>query len=220
MHMLAVNRGAWHPLGRTLGIFVEACNKPFSRGHVALASADARVEPVAHFNLLSDPRDLSRMTRALVALHRLAETPEIKAASNLAFPAGHGETSRDLSVVSAKTYLRMAAGAALMDLSPATRAWMMRRHVAPGATLEKIVTDERVLEDWVRARAYGGWHASGTCRMGGDGDPMAVLDGAGRVRGLEGIRVADASAMPSLPAANTNIPTIMIAEKIADKMTI
>ena len=52
--------------------------------------------------------------------------------------------------------------------------------------------------------------------MGADDDPMAVTDSAGRVRGVNGLRVVDASIFPVVPCANTNFPTIMAAEKIAD----
>jgi 5-(hydroxymethyl)furfural/furfural oxidase len=51
--------------------------------------------------------------------------------------------------------------------------------------------------------------------MGRADDPLAVTDGSGRVIGVQGLRVADASIMPSVPCANTNLPTIMIGEKIA-----
>jgi len=54
--------------------------------------------------------------------------------------------------------------------------------------------------------------------MGADGDPMAVTDAQGRVRGVEGLRVVDASIFPVVPCANTNFPTLMTAEKIADVM--
>jgi 5-(hydroxymethyl)furfural/furfural oxidase len=54
--------------------------------------------------------------------------------------------------------------------------------------------------------------------MGSDDDPMAVTDPAGRVRGVEGLRVVDASIFPVVPCANTNIPTLMLAEKIAEAM--
>ncbi|GAC1537896.1 MAG: GMC family oxidoreductase N-terminal domain-containing protein [Polyangiales bacterium] len=58
-----------------------------------------------------------------------------------------------------------------------------------------------------------GYHPSGTVPMGPDGDPRAALDGRGRVRGVEGLFVADASIMPTIPSANTNLPTLMIGEK-------
>jgi choline dehydrogenase-like flavoprotein len=61
-----------------------------------------------------------------------------------------------------------------------------------------------------------GQHLSGTCKMGPDNDGMAVVDQYGRVHGIEGLRVADASIMPDCIRANTNLTTIMIGERIAD----
>jgi choline dehydrogenase len=54
--------------------------------------------------------------------------------------------------------------------------------------------------------------------MGADNDPLAVLDGALRVRGVQNLRVADASAMPAITSGNTQAPTVMIAEKAAEMM--
>ena len=68
-------------------------------------------------------------------------------------------------------------------------------------------------EAYVRQWGGIGYHAVGTCRMGPDGDPLAVLDPKLRVRGVSGLRVIDASVMPEPVSANTNAPTIMIAEK-------
>src|SRR6185295_12877594 len=96
------------------------------------------------------------------------------------------------------------------------RRWLVRNRISPGVDIDDLMRDERALEAWVRDKIYGSWHASGTCRMGADGDPMAVLDPGCRVRGVEGLRVVDASVMPTIPVANTNITTIMIAEKAAD----
>jgi choline dehydrogenase len=74
-------------------------------------------------------------------------------------------------------------------------------------------TDEE-LEQLIRTHAGVGFHPVGSCRMGGDAE--SVVDPQLRVRGVGGLRVIDASVMPLLPSANTNAPTIMIAERGAD----
>jgi 5-(hydroxymethyl)furfural/furfural oxidase len=84
--------------------------------------------------------------------------------------------------------------------------------------MSSVLTNERALNDFIRANVFGVWPASGTCRMGDARERSAVTDAEGRVHGAHGLRVVDASLMPRLPSANTNIPTIMIAEKIADAM--
>jgi choline dehydrogenase-like flavoprotein len=67
-------------------------------------------------------------------------------------------------------------------------------------------TQERGAEDY---------HPVGTCKMGPADDPRAVVDARGQVHGLEGLYVADASIMPVIPRANTNVPTLIVAEKLA-----
>jgi choline dehydrogenase len=82
-------------------------------------------------------------------------------------------------------------------------------------TDEELASDE-LLDEWLRHNSGTSHHVSGTCKMGPDSDPMAVVDQRLRVRGVEGLRVADASVMPDCIRANTNATTLMIAEKLAD----
>ena len=85
--------------------------------------------------------------------------------------------------------------------------------------LVELVKDEAALAEHIRENVAGMFHVAGTCKMGADNDPDAVVDPCGRVRGFDGLRVVDASIMPTVPRANTNIPTIMVAEKISAAMT-
>jgi choline dehydrogenase len=86
------------------------------------------------------------------------------------------------------------------------------RELKPGAH----VSGRDQLEDALRERVELIYHPVGTCRMGAADDEGAVVDPQLRVRGLEGLRVIDASVMPLIPGGNTNAPTIMVAERAAD----
>jgi choline dehydrogenase len=86
---------------------------------------------------------------------------------------------------------------------------VLARHVTGRLTPELHTDEER--RRYIRETTGIGWHASGTCRMGGD--RQSVLDPRLRVRGLGGLRVADASIMPTVTSGNTNAPTMMIGEK-------
>jgi choline dehydrogenase-like flavoprotein len=80
------------------------------------------------------------------------------------------------------------------------------------------VESDDALDAFIRKTAITVHHPAGTCRMGSPADPLAVTDDEGRVLGVQGLRVVDASLMPDLTSGNINAPVIMIAEKIADRI--
>ena len=84
--------------------------------------------------------------------------------------------------------------------------------------LDSDLESDEALDDWMMREATTGQHISGTCKMGPASDPMAVVDQYGKVHGLEGLRVVDASIMPDCVRANTNVTSIMIGERVADLM--
>ena len=86
--------------------------------------------------------------------------------------------------------------------------------IAPGPDVPD--RDDAAIDAWVRQHAESAYHPSCTCAMGAPEDPHAVTDGEGRVYGVEGLRVVDASIMPRIVNGNLNAPTIMMAEKVAD----
>lgn len=85
--------------------------------------------------------------------------------------------------------------------------------VAP--TKDDLMTDV-ALDEWNMREVSTSHHSSSTCKMGPESDPMAVVDQYGRVHGIEGLRVADASIMPDCIRANTNVTTMVIGERVAD----
>ena len=84
--------------------------------------------------------------------------------------------------------------------------------LAPGADVQS----DAEIDAFVREQGESAYHPSCTCRMGPDSDPSAVVDGEGRVHGLAGLRVIDASIMPDIVSGNLNAPTIMLTEKLSD----
>jgi 5-(hydroxymethyl)furfural/furfural oxidase len=198
-----------------MGSLVICVNKSYSRGQVRLAD-DPRAEPFVDLNMVSDGRDLRRLVDAYKLMYRIMESAEVKAVTNFWFPAGYSDAVRKISVKSPSNWVKTAVAAAIFGGSPASRAWLARQRFGSPERIHELVMDDDAIADWVKSAVYSGWHVAGSCRMGGDGDRLAVLDGRCRVRGIEGLSVVDASAMPTIPSANTNITTIALAEKAAD----
>ncbi|GLI21222.1 5-(hydroxymethyl)furfural/furfural oxidase [Xanthobacter flavus] len=215
LYATASARAGWHGLGRRLGLYFLWCNRPKSSGSVRLVSGDPRAYPEADLNLLDDPSDLARMKAGVRTLFSLLVCETLNPDAGDVFPAAFSPFVKRLSRVSRTNALLAEALGALLDVPAALRQMALKRFMSGGVSMAEIVSDEARLEAFIRGSVFGVWHASGTCRLGAPDDPQAVLDPTGKVIGSENIYVADASAMPRLPTANTNIPVLMIAEKIA-----
>ena len=81
---------------------------------------------------------------------------------------------------------------------------------------DEVLASDDALDSWIRQTVGTSRHVSGTCRIGPDADPLAVTDQQCRVRGVQGLWVADSSIMPQVTRANTNATAIMIGERVAD----
>jgi 5-(hydroxymethyl)furfural/furfural oxidase len=219
MALTVSNKSAWHAIGDRIAVITLWVNKTFSEtGQVKLASTDWRKEPDVDFNLLSDHRDLLRLTHGFRQIAALHELPPLQAITSDAFPASFTDKIRQVGTYNTKNKVLTRIGATLMDGPGFLRQFIMRGFIMESAGLVKALRDDEALEQYIKRAAVGVWHCSCSCRMGSEDDPMAVTDEQGRVRGVQGLRVVDASIFPVVPCANTNFPTMMVAEKIADTM--
>jgi 5-(hydroxymethyl)furfural/furfural oxidase len=217
MFAVCVDKSAWHPVGEQIGSLLLAVYKTYSEtGQVKLASADWRREPIVEFNLLSDRRDLERLMDAFRRVGRMQMSPALQDVTSDPFPATYSERVKKIGEVTARNRMITGALAKLMDGPAALRRYLIDNVIVEGDGFDELMRDDDKLEAFTRKAAIGVWHASCTCRMGADDDPRAVTDTAGKVRGVGGLRVVDASLFPTVPCANTNFPTLMVAEKIAD----
>ena len=212
MYAFAVPRASWHPLGGRIGAVSVFVHKPYSRGWVEVTSPDPTVMPRVDFNLLSDPRDFARLVAGARFMLRQFTHPALARATTAVFLPSGGHANA-LNRPSVRNWAISWVANLLFDLGPAAR----RRLLAPQLVDPAALADDREgLERVVRETAACVHHPTGTCRIGRDQDPMAVLDARCNVRGVRGLRVADASIMPTIVCAGTHLTAIMIGEKVAD----
>nr|WP_315464398.1 GMC family oxidoreductase N-terminal domain-containing protein [uncultured Rhodoferax sp.] len=157
-------------------------------------------EPVPEHGIAIGPCFLRPKSRGSVRLRSaMAQDPAL-------FDAGAFSDEEDLHL------LVRGVRKGIEILGAPALAKLIRRRALPEPGIEK---DEEALKDYVRQTAKTVFHPVGTAKMGPASDRMAVLDPELRVRGTQCLRVADASAMPTLVSGNTNAPTMMIAERAA-----
>jgi 5-(hydroxymethyl)furfural/furfural oxidase len=204
---------AWHALGRRLASLAPVLQKPASRGSVSLDERDPQGTPRIEFNFLSDERDMSRLTSAFHLAAEIFDSAPVRSICGQAFALTNASRLMRYNAVTRSNTLRARAAATVTDASLRVGLALLRRFA-------KVETSAAIrangdTEDFIRSSVTGTGHVCGTCRMGGAEDRFAVCDEHARVHGVSGLRVADASLMPSVPSGNTHIPTVMVAEKVA-----
>jgi 5-(hydroxymethyl)furfural/furfural oxidase len=166
--------------------------------------------------MLEDPRDAPRLLKAGRIVERLLADPSVAASYDDAFLLPPTMALNQFNRPGFVGGLLAAAAKATLNVPSQIGRALISQAIRPGRwfanrTERVALTDEEIL-----GAAVPMAHPAGTCTIGREDDPKAVVDSTCRVIGVQNLRVVDASVMPRLPAANTNLPTIMIAERAAD----
>jgi 5-(hydroxymethyl)furfural/furfural oxidase len=218
MYVNIQSKTSWSALGERIGNFAPALWKPAGRGRVALQSADPRREPLVEMNFAGHEADLKRLMIGFRLAVDMLAYEKVRALTGVTFPVKFTDRLRQLNQKTLSNAAKSSAVAWLTDVFPSLAEPVFATLADRKVDLAQLVKDDDALAEHVRDNVAGMFHVAGTCRMGTPTDRDAVVDRNGRVRGFDGLRVVDASIMPTVPRANTNIPTIMIAEKISAAM--
>ncbi|RDW12906.1 GMC family oxidoreductase [Paracoccus thiocyanatus] len=214
MGLMAINRTTWHALGRQIGALMLALYQPKSTGHVRITGTGGLTSDIEiDFALLDHDDDFLRMRDGLALALRLLAKAQAQRVINTVFMPNQR--------LVAKLQHHNAANAVAADIIRRMFASSMIRKLALGPGIIEpgaLAQSPDGLERMIRAHTNLSHHVCGTCRMGEDGDPDAVLTPDCRVRGIDGLRVVDASIFPDIPRAGMFVPVMMAAEKMADQI--
>ena len=215
MYMIPMNKSFWHAIGDRLGVLMMWVNKSYSTGEVRLNPDNPLAEPIVDFNMCSDARDMERLKIGVRKLTELQTKLPIHEYITEFFPISYSDRARKYATYGLSNKVQTALGGLVMDVSGLARRMIIRKMISDGPSIEELNHDDTILTDWINATVYGHYHASCTNRMGSRDDPGAVTDPSARVYGVKNLRIADASIMPAVPSANTNLATVMVGEKVA-----
>lgn len=211
-----LSRSGWHAVGERLASYITILNDPYSQGSVRLVDPAPDSEPQVDFNLLSDERDLRRVMAAVRLTHSFFRSEPVSSVTEHPFLTAYSEKVRSFSVFNKRNAMIMRVLGLALDAAGPLRKTMIEKFISEAEPLSTLLADDMRLADAVRSTVAGVWHPAGTCRIGRADDPDAVVDSEARVIGVRNLRVADASIIPRLMRGNTNIPCMMIGEKVAD----
>jgi choline dehydrogenase-like flavoprotein len=214
--LFLIGRVSGRDYGCDLAMLGAALYSPFSRGRVTLTSPQADIPPRVEFGMFEDPRDPPRMLKAAQFAESLLLSEAVAATYNDAFLLP--------PVMSLQQFNRTGIAGSLMGLAiktvlnapPVLTRTILGRRIRPGRWIANRRWHAPASDAELIAAAAPMAHPCGTCAIGPESNNMAVVDPHCRVYGVENLRVVDASVMPRVPSANTNLPTIMVAERAAE----
>lgn len=216
LNILVLNAASWHGTGANVGALAVCLMKPAARGTVRLDPADPWGNPRLTFLANASAADDQRLRAGVDIACSLMASEQVRGVRNEVFASGYSAVVRRLNGPGAISSVVSEVLAHLLDGPPALRRSVIRAGIARGGVSESRLGRERWKDALVRNRPIWTYHPVGTCAMGADNDDSTVVDPRGRVLGVDGLSVIDASIMPAIPRANTCLPVLMLAERAAD----
>ncbi len=208
--------------GRGLGLVRQALKYALTnKGLLSLPASPIRAYVRTRAGLDAPDAAISWIPFLAGANFKLAKSSGVTAITNILRSESTGSIHVSSKSPNRPPAIRFNFMSAQLDREVTLEAMRITRRIMTAPAMKGVATDELApgvnveaddeLLDWIKQNAETTYHPVGTCKMGSD--PMAVVDNQLRVHGMEGLRVADASIMPTLTSGNTNAPSIMIGEK-------
>jgi choline dehydrogenase-like flavoprotein len=204
------------PFGARMAMLAVALYAPLSRGSVSLTSADPDAPLKVEQRLLSDPRDAQRIVLAARHAEALLLEANVRDCFEEIYLMPRQPPLRLINGTGAVGAIKTAAASSVLAAPGAVRRSLIGAAIRPGRLIANGGDASSIADEEFIAATGAMFHPASTCRIGAPDDAQAVVDPECRVYGVEGLRVADASVMPCIVSANTNLPTIMIGERVAE----
>ncbi len=218
LFIFMIGRVSPKAFGTRMGMVAVALNQPLSRGSVMITSPDPLTAPNVEQAHLSAPEDRERMLIATRLAEGMILDPAVRECYREAYLLPREAPLRLINGTGLVGAAKALGAAGVLGAPSAIRKAILGRALAPGRKVADRTTHAPLADDEILAACGTMFHPSGSCRMGAPDNAETVVDPECRFVGVEGLRVVDASVMPCLPSANTNLPTIMIAERAAEMM--
>jgi choline dehydrogenase-like flavoprotein len=201
--------------GPRMAMVAVALYKPYSRGVVKLRSSDPKVSPQVDQRLLSDPLDARRIIIATRRAEKLLLEPMVRSCFDEVYLMARRPPLRLINGSGLTGEAKAAAAMAVLACPSRLRRVAIGLAIKPGRLIADGFSHVALSDEEILGASGAMFHPSSTCAIGAETNPMAVVDSQCGVYGVDGLHIADASVMPSIVSANTNMTAMMIGERVA-----